>query len=189
MAFAGRDSPFPSGPPVSCAVSSCAQQPRADISSALLKQPCLLADALITSSGEMLSRSSSTGMLPRPHPISRAPPRSPQSGGGPGNTGRETEIGEAAPCPAGREARGQRRRLGPAAISAPQTVSDAASTPRTAPVRVFQHHGQRTGSAPRRVPGVQHRGQRPPGWVWAPRSVETCGHGQMDSHSHADTRS
>lgn len=174
MAFAGRDSPFPSGPSMSCAVSSGAQQPRADIFSALLKQPCLLADALITSSGEMLSRSSSTGMLPRPHPVSRAPPRSPQRVGRPGNTGRGTETGEAAPCPMGREAEGS---------------AGASGWPRFQRHRQcrtrLQHHGQRSFgwfsttdsargrsnttdgacgvSAPRTASvGVQHHGQRPP---------------------------
>lgn len=160
MAFAGRDSPFPSGPSMSCAVSSGAQQPRADIFSALLKQPCLLADALITSSGEMLSRSSSTGMLPRPHPVSRAPPRSPQRVGRPGTRGegqrpvkplraRWGGRPRAAPAPrAGRDfsatdsvGRGfsttDSARPGG---SAPQTAPVGVSTPRTAPV-VFQHLG------------------------------------------------
>jgi len=65
------DSPFLSGPTdTSWAFPSYSQQPQADIFSALLKQPCLIADSLIIPSGDMLSRSP---MLPRRSSDSRAP--------------------------------------------------------------------------------------------------------------------
>lgn len=63
MEFLIRDSSFLSGPPDTYwALPSCSQQPQADIFSALLKQPCLIADSPITPSGKMQSRSP---MLPK----------------------------------------------------------------------------------------------------------------------------
>lgn len=79
--------------------SSCTQQVRADIFGALCEQRCPVADALITSSGEKLSGSSSTVRRRCGTASARCHPGKPRS------------PGSAAELGGGAERAGQRRRL------------------------------------------------------------------------------
>lgn len=127
-----------------CALSSSAQQARADIFGAVCDQRCPVADALITSSGEQLSGSSSTDTPPMRHRFSEASARTPEARGA---RGARRSSGEAARAAEGAGA-GRRRAAPESRAAPPPPGSSTADSARRA---------ARTGGAGHRAGGAEAR--------------------------------